>query len=55
MNDSNAIFEKYKMEITDTLTIIKNDYKTNIVVPKSLHELSSYLYQLKRKKLKLII
>ncbi len=52
MNDSNAIFEKYKMEITDTLTRIKNDYKTNIVVPKSLHELSSYLYQLKKKKVK---
>ena len=52
MSDSNSILEKYKSEIADNLLKIKNDYKTNIVIPKSLHELSCYLYQLKKKKVK---
>ena len=52
MSDSNSILEKYKSEIADNLLKIKNDYKTNIVIPKTLHELSYYLYQLKKKKVK---
>ena len=52
MSDSNSILEKYKSEIADNLLKIKNYYKTNIVIPKSLHELSCYLYQLKKKKVK---
>ena len=50
--DSNTLFVKYKGEITDNLIKIKNDYKTNIVMPKTLHELSLFLYQLKKKKVK---
>jgi hypothetical protein len=54
MNDkeSNEILEKYKNDISDTLLKIKNDYKTNIVMPKTLHELNSYLYLLKKRKIK---
>ena len=54
MNDkeSNEILEKYKNEISDNLLKIKNDYKTNIVMPKTLHDLNSYLYLLKKRKIK---
>ena len=50
--DPNIILEKYKGEISENLLKIQNDYKANIVMPKSLHELNSYLYQLKKKKIK---
>ena len=48
----NPLLEKYKGELTENLLKIKNDYKTNTVMPKNLHELSIYLYQLKKKKVK---
>ena len=50
--DQNSLLEKYKGELSENLLKIKNEYKTNIVMPKSLHELSMYLYQLKKKKIK---
>ena len=48
----NPLLEKYKGELTENLLKIKNDYKTNTVMPKNLNELSIYLYQLKKKKVK---
>ena len=50
--DQNSLLEKYKGELSENLLKIKNEYKTNIVMPKSLHELCMYLYQLKKKKIK---
>ena len=50
--DSNILSEKFKGEISETLLKISNDYKTNTVMPKTLHDLSLYLYQLKKKKIK---
>jgi len=49
-NDINTILEKVKAEISEYLIKIKNDYKTNIVVPKTMHELCNCLSFLKKKK-----
>ena len=51
-NDINTILEKVKTEISEYLIKIKNDYKTNIVVPKTMHELCNCLSFLKKKKIK---
>ena len=48
----NPLLDKYKNELIENLSKIKNDYKANIIIPKTLHELSIYLYQLKKKKVK---
>ena len=51
-NDINTILEKVKTEISEYLIKIKNDYKSNIVVPKTMHELCNCLSFLKKKKIK---
>ena len=54
MNKENQdqILEKYKKSITQTLEAIKNDYKTNIIIPNTLYELNNFLTELKNKKIK---
>ena len=45
-----SFLEKIKSEISEYLLKLKNDYKTNIIVPKTLHELCNCLSYLKKKK-----
>ena len=47
-----SFLEKIKSEISEYLLKLKNDYKTNIIVPKTLHELCNCLSYLKKKKIK---